>query len=209
MKPEIIIDVDGTRHGSCSGTQVRLILVPSLENDGVIRLYDNAAVGSGCPESVWHNRARSWSVPVSADLDTLAELLADSEDLIREIDSRYLGSEWDGSNHVGRWEDAKAYEASFEEDDMYALIAQCPQYWDAGDYLYPAKREICAEMALGARCKLTGGLSDIVSDLVADCYPETRLDSDETREVLVGWLREMIEEGQYPDLAKELGAMAD
>src|SRR5690348_7086271 len=102
-QPEIVYSIGGWTKVS-GATKVSVIL--DAEGDE-IRVYTFNAIGSGTPMSVWHNRHRMIAtVDVQTVPDALLEALREHEDTIRAIAARYLGTEWDGSNHIGRWSDA-------------------------------------------------------------------------------------------------------
>lgn len=110
--------------------QVQVILDPAKR-----KVYTFGQIGAGTPGPVWHGRHR-----VIASLrpdfvgETLEDVLRGHESDLAAVADAYLGDEWDGSNHVGRWAEDVAdlvlpIEDSVEHGDAVA------RYWDAGDYL--------------------------------------------------------------------------
>lgn len=91
---------------TCSGAgKPRVVLDPG-DGDGPIHVYTWNNVGPGCPAPLYHNVHREiGDVPLAANEDSVLEILRDNEDTIREVAALYLGAEWDGHNHVGRWRD--------------------------------------------------------------------------------------------------------
>lgn len=125
--------LDTAHFGEASGRELQIWLVPSLEGD------------TGRPSFDMHEQIGAHSVPMPGHhgrwiciaairqavtgASLLAALMAIESDLLT-LDAEYLGSEWDGSNQIGRWsEDAR----DFEQDiaiDTDRLIS----YYDAAEY---------------------------------------------------------------------------
>lgn len=125
---KINIDENDETTGSVSGTQVSLYLIPADETrGGVPEVVTFSNVGPGCPEPAWHGRWHCLgSLPVEFCADSLVEVLESQRDKLQQIADAYLGSEWDGHNHRGRWE---------EDVDDITIDLECETYWDAGDWL--------------------------------------------------------------------------
>ena len=83
----------------------------------------------GTPAPAWHNR---WAYVTSYGPNcvgaSILEALQGHEDLARDVAETYLGSEWNGNNNVGRWNEDAAYaqtllqEAVQDADVQYHAI---------------------------------------------------------------------------------------
>lgn len=91
-------------------------------------------VGSGCPESVWHSRCVSFSVPSASVPSELRKVVQSCEDDLASLAGLYEGATWNGNNHVGRWSDQRYMDELVQRIGGY--LAEVPQYWDAGDWLW-------------------------------------------------------------------------
>jgi len=113
---------------SVSGTQVSLYLIPADEtSSGVAKVTTVRNVGPGCPEPAWHSRWHCLgNLSVDFIAESLVEVLESQRDTLEQIAASYLGSEWDGSNHVGRWR---------EWLDGIEIDLECETYWPASDWL--------------------------------------------------------------------------
>jgi hypothetical protein len=148
-------------HGAVSGTQVQLIFTPSAEAGGEWSVCNWANVGAGEPMDVYHRRAlRLCSVPVETVAEFLEEWCREREQIWDELDACYLGSEWNGHNHVGRWSDLQWLDAKMDSIDRDFAM-----YMDASDWLYAdlpqAKRQIL-------ECESLDSLAD---DLISEAEP--------------------------------------
>lgn len=136
MSEKIIFDVGGWP--TASGAQnPRIFLDP--ENG---RVYTFGCIGSGSPAKAYHGIHRTLGqVPVDADPDSVRDLLQAQESKILGIQERYLGTEWDGHNHVGKWEDDDRED--FEEQLDLEGVAT---FWDASDFFYADPDTVLGEL---------------------------------------------------------------
>ena len=123
-------------------TPVRVALDP--HGDGGGRVYVYNMIGGGTPMAVWHNRHLVLGrAPVEAVPEQLEKALRadDAQDAIRALAARWLGDEWDGSNHVGRWRDHEELDTDCQRFER-AFLADVPQYWDAADWFSGNPEEV-------------------------------------------------------------------
>lgn len=108
-----------------SGYRIELYLDPE---NCIVYTFD--CVGAGVPMLAWHRRHR-WicTIPDRAIPESVAEVVTAHVGHLVALCERYLGTEWDGSNHVGRW--AEPYEPSYFDCEP-GLDFAC--YWDPGDW---------------------------------------------------------------------------
>ena len=118
---EFSLDTSGVRH--------YLVLDP--EDDTISAGY---IIGSGVPGSVWHHRAKMFGIPTRAVSSVVREILETNKDLLEEIVTAYRGSDWNGSNWVGSWDDS----ADGAEQKLTDLLDAAPVPWDASDWLWNA-----------------------------------------------------------------------
>lgn len=94
--------------------------------------------GTGTPERVWHNRAVIADLPRGAVGEHVREVVDGDEfrGLVEALFELYQGSEWNGSNHVGRWSGNDEYGSKTHELELMieALFEHVPTYWDASDW---------------------------------------------------------------------------
>jgi hypothetical protein len=130
-------------HGYASGAQTCLYLIPAAESsDGQIEIYMDVQIGSGTPMPAWHRR---WyclgSVGTSCEPESLQNALEQFEDEFREINAAYKGSEWDGSNQIGKWDRDAMEESNWDRIAMSAR-ENCNPYWDASDWFQGSLSDI-------------------------------------------------------------------
>jgi hypothetical protein len=177
---KINIDSDDETHGSCSGTQVSLYLIPADEtSSGAAEVVTFSNVGPGCPEAAWHGRWHCLGSPsVDFVAESLVEVLESQRDKLQRIADAYLGSEWDGNNHRGKWD------KDADIDDV-EIDLECETYWDADDWLggdWPSTdREILAAT----------DLQSLAESYVDNAAGEARLQLDEVLECLQGRAAEL------------------
>jgi hypothetical protein len=94
-----------------------------------------------CPLDVWHKRS-IWILRYSpyTVATTVEDWLSVNTEKLIEIASNYRGSKWDGSNHVGEWDDwdkvmvlAERLQRNFESDVTYIRTYTAMADWVAGD----------------------------------------------------------------------------
>lgn len=126
----IIYDIDNL-HGSMSGTTTALYLIPSEESySGDIEICLWHCVGPGQPMYAYHGRWLYLGSPGTECVpEALIERLSHYEDKFRELDEAYQGTEWDGHNHIGKWD-------NIAEDVSQLLdLEGVAMFWDAADWL--------------------------------------------------------------------------
>lgn len=121
MTNRIEIEVGGWP--DCSGAKATLYLIPGEENGGTPQVYSFGNVGPGVPMPAWNRRHLSLgTVPLDTKPESLRDWLLEQEESLLALSALYLGSEWDGSNEVGRWhEDAQDAAYAFNEELQAAL----------------------------------------------------------------------------------------
>jgi|GEM_PF-1500036 len=140
-----------------SGGTASLVVTPAAENGGEIGLHIfEEGGGNSWPARVHHGRAIMVGELAGTDGAAVEEILRAHEDLLRAIDSAYLGTRWDGSNHVGVWkpgdiEGETADDAPAEQ--LREALAEAASYWDAENWLSAdlsdVARKLYAELAEG------------------------------------------------------------
>jgi len=75
------------------------------------------------PEPAWHHRHLALGpVPLDTNADSLKAWLVGQGETLDSISALYQGSEWNGSNEVGRWhDDAQDAAYAFGEELQEAL----------------------------------------------------------------------------------------
>ena len=187
MKLNIDIDKAAETRGSCSGTIAHLYLIPSDESvagEGEAKICVWSNVGSGVPEPAYHCRWLSLG-PVNTEFcaASLVAVLRDQAETLCQMADCYLGSEWDGHNHVGRWRDQEWLE-SLTQDPTYGLRLECATYCSASDWFTDVGSDLVAEI------KNADDLDDwaegIVETAASDC--EVILDAEDVRD----WAEEQL-----------------
>jgi hypothetical protein len=127
-----------------------LYLIPAGESSsGRPEITSHSGVGNiGTPMPAWHGRwASIGSYGPDVQGESVLAALRELEPLLLAASDAYLGSEWDGSNHVGRWEvetDEDGIALGCEATDaLYLAWEQAAESlvtaWDAGDWYAPAR----------------------------------------------------------------------
>ena len=149
-------------------------------------------VGSNSsPMDAFHNidlllmRVHNGSIAssVQAAIENISENIGSVIDL-------YLGTEWDGSNHVGRWDEGLCDELECLQEKLSLTPAAC--YWDASEWFGPVVDDLKAEWK-------SGKTADQIIDgqnLGDDC------DGEVDRDEAIAWLNGMIGEWSA-DLSSE------
>jgi len=172
-------DLDTAHFDHTSGRCIRLFLIPAEESKNglpTVTAFDH--VGAGCPEPAWHGR---WAAIGSIGPQIVGEsVLRTLEILIDDllaVAERYLGSEWDGNNHVGRW---RGQEAGMELDRWEDERADWQCYWDAGDYYGQAClrwEDLCEQTKVDPERALTAKWEDAVDAVAATLAADEEDDS--------------------------------
>lgn len=115
----------------------------------------NGEIGNAVPARVWHGHTRRWTIPALKARAANA-LLDEIEPLAQRVCDGY-SSEWDGSNHVARFDDDAA--AALEE--IHALCdgadsEDAVSVWDAADWYAGIGSRDTQRAALG----ITGATTD-------------------------------------------------
>lgn len=127
---------------------------------------------SGSPEPAWHGRWYGLGSPGTEYVaESLVEYLQGHEDELRRISAAYLGSEWDGSNHRGRWADHIGDEAQWFD------MANVASYWDACDWF----QDLDADSLLIDYSTLTDAVAGEIDNARSE---STYLEPDEVESVL-------------------------
>lgn len=194
---KINYDITETR-GSISGTQTTLYLCPGADTkDGIPEVYLWSNVGSGCPEPAYNRRWISLGSPGTAYVaDALIAKLRGVEDHLLTIDAAYIGTEWDGHNHVGRWEDAIDGNLQAVRD----AIADVQTYWDADDWFSPINAsQLNLELA---------SITEIAEAEIASAAGDAALDLDDCRKAIRRMIQRAAEEETDEDNAELLATYA-
>jgi hypothetical protein len=135
-----IAELDGRSYEyPISGYQIELYLDPETPE---VYLFEH--VGAGVPMAAWHRRHR-WvcSIPDHAIPASVVEVLETYVGHLVALVEAYEGSEWDGSNYVGRWSDM----AELDPDCWGRWEFSC--YWDPYLWFEGSDREILELAAQG------------------------------------------------------------
>lgn len=157
------------------------------------RVWTEGHVGTAAtPFSVWHHRAVE--LPVGAEPCTVGEdlqrFLTGIEDLLLALVECYQGSEWDGSNHIGQWDDERQVEL-LEQIRDEAGQAHIAAYWAAGDWLiHTTPQEIAAH------AKAAGGARALAERWAREAIPEAYLDVDDLEQAIEQAIEERRENGR-------------
>jgi hypothetical protein len=205
------IKIDVTGWSTISGSRVGLAIDP-VER----RIYDYYTIGAGTPVHIWHNRHMGLgaNIPTSTVPESLAEFLAAESEAVEAIIDGFIESEWDGSNHIGRWTQEARDEAGALSDRISQALSsnEIATYWDAGDYFLDAMS--------------AAGLLDEVGEQTFDEYIEAQvaegvangchLDPDDVRTTLTDaftdaletYDEEIAEDGESEELTEAQAATA-
>lgn len=153
---------------------------------------------SSCPAAVWNNRHASLGVVNGAvSPEWLRDYLSDSESL-PVICAGYLGDEWDGHNHIGRWtegaqEAIEGFQHALHDACMYA-----PKVWSADDWIC-GDVETCKRDAIAV-----GGVAKWAAQEASSA--DAVLDAGDLAEVMSSLLREDMKEAQerHGEIEEEL-----
>lgn len=170
-------------HGSVSGTQVSLYLIPGAENDdGQPQVFTWDCVGSGQPMPAFQGRwLRLGNISANCVAESLEQYLREHEDELLQIESRYKGSRWDGSNQIGEWDDDCSL---FEMCDELVGGIEVDQYCDAGDWFTGGGVSLESFDAFES----VREWAEAQVDEAAGCTPAAVLDVDEVEDYGRNWL---------------------
>ena len=181
---KISIDRDEIFADRPSGMRHSLYLDPEAREVSTF-----SVVGSGQPIAAFHGRALMISIPVGVRGSDLADWLEGERDAIGEIFADYLGSEWNGNNHVGRWRVPGDYCDMPDHVDAVCKLelslgeAELPTLWPAGDYL-AAGDYTDRELEL---LTTPEGREELAEELIAGADHSVVLDRDDLIEYLTDY----------------------
>jgi len=169
-----------------SGARNFLLIDPE---DRSIGTWSN--VGFGVPRSVFNGRAIMMRLPEPYVPEMIEEYILGNLETFDDIFSTYQGAEWDGNNHVGRWENPESLaelEHEIEED-----LLELPTYWDAadwlsGDYSGVIRNAISAD-----------SIDDAVNAEMDFAAGNAYLEESEVKATIRLWLAECLGDDQYED----------
>lgn len=158
--------------------------------DRTVSVY--RAIGNGVPSSVWHSRSRLVALGADVELEGVEVVLRAHEGLIAELFALYAGTEWDGSNHVGGWSDQDRVNEIVEAlNDAIGREGAVRSYWDAGDWMSPAKPDVMTALRSALRERADGDLDaaieSVASDEVDAASDEALIDHDDAVRELTRW----------------------
>lgn len=180
--------------------------------DGELRADWNAEIGNAVPFSVWHNRKLRWAIPALRS-SAADELLERIEPLAERILAGYR-SEWDGSNHVGRFtQDAdEATEAVADVcNQAFADDIGRVQVWEASAWYEGTGGVEAQAEELGITATTSDeALEAIGKRELATALAEHEVDALEGLEEHLAWVREELREAaefeiEFGQLAAEFG----
>lgn len=179
----IIYDIDNL-HGSMGGTTTALYLIPSEESrSGDIEICLWCCVGPGQPMYAYHGRWLYLGSPGTECVpESLIERLSQYEDKFREIDEAYQGTEWDGHNHIGKWDDIA------EDVNQLLDFESVAMFWDAADWLGADWSRVEADLET---CQ---SIEQLAQDYAEEAQGDAVLDTDDLENVLRQRRDSLIEE---------------
>lgn len=186
--------------GGSSDTQWRygLYLDPEARRVGHWEMY-----GSGTPERVWNSRAVIADLPFGAVGEQVEEIVRSDElrDLVAALFDLYEGSEWNGSNHIGRWTQQDEYCDVKQEliEKIEGLFEHVATYWSASEWMSQVWGQSEAD-SVRARLQDSETLEEIAADMVNDALINHAHISQDDMEAT---LRDLLE--QYPVQCIECG----
>jgi hypothetical protein len=140
-----------TGRAAREGIGERCVLVLDPERRAV---YPFTTIGSGWPTNVFHGRAIALNVPAAADLASVEQVLRSRDGALAELLDAYVGTRWDGCNHVGVW--SGEFDARRErEEALEEALKDAARVWPASDWLRPVWADVVRE----ARQRLDAGES--------------------------------------------------
>ena len=154
-------------HATDTSWRFRLYLDPEARRVSHYEQY-----GSGTPERAWKGRALLADLPFGAVGSAVREIVEGDEfrALVTALFGLYRGAEWDGSDHVGRWDGVTEYDSQVDVgvQAVEALFQAVPTYWAAGDWVSGGQWD--ESEADNVRKRMADGetLDDIANDMVAD-----------------------------------------
>jgi len=166
--------------------------VPATDDDPP-RVVTHAGVGNiGIPEPAFCGRWR-WlcRLPKKAVGTTVVEALEDATDELLALAGTYAGSEWDGSNLVGRWSDGEPWDrdafelgvATYDTADSYLSSGSWEEWCDWHD--------VKPDMASEGVQALAKEIAEQARD--ADSYVDEDELADELESMRAAWADEQSE----------------
>ena len=173
-------------------------LIPSLETGAEPEITTHEGIGNlGTPMPAWHNLWHYLGrLPAACVGDSALAMLEDLEDTILQIDKAYLGSEWDGSNHVGKWDLNEDFDYHLEQKWTEAA-AEVAQYWLAGDWYVNDGRtwvDYAAEMGLDPEIVKGRDWENKVSEASAEFEAEQDQAVTGTYEYMLGLIEDYLDQ---------------
>ncbi len=152
-----------------SGYRIEVYLNPETHE-----VYTFDFVGAGVPIAAWHRR-HVWvcTVPDRAIPESVVEVLSNQVGYLAAVCDQYLGSEWDGNNHVGKWAEAP-------EDPGPPFEFAC--YWDPAIWFEDSQGEILTMAAAG----------HAPTDILAKLYLGDQYNGEVEREAALSYVTELV-----------------
>jgi hypothetical protein len=140
-------------------------------------------VGAGIPRAAYHNIwVEVFTAPADAIPQSVVEnLLAIEDQLIYDCQHNWLGTEWNGFNHVGLWKEKPNY--------PWAYNFEIACFWDPADWFEPVLGDLKTKWQKGINAT-----SIVDSEDLGNIY-----DGMVDREEAIQWLENMIEEWEEED----------
>lgn len=204
-------ELDTGHHDLHSGYKKALYLAPAEEtDDGRPEIRIHTGVGNvGTPMPAFHSR---WAPVISYGPmvvgSSVVEFLESIADQLVELSEKYEGSEWDGSNHVGSWNETRDEMLSRTQEWNEAKSSHLEKYWDAGDYFGPAGEgwpELCEEADINPAVIFQGQHVEDVAEQIAERIEphldhEVRGTADYAERCAEEWIDEVAEDAiEYLD----------
>jgi len=162
-------ELDTEAYSQTGGWKIELYLVPSKEtDDGAPKVVEFQRNGPGTPAPAYHRRWRHiTTVPAKTVGESVLRWLQSVEDVLLALDEHYLGSEWDGHNHIGKWnwgpddDEDLAFESALDPRDAFE------HYWEAGDWFVDRNswEDFCREFKMDPESALSEAWREVVAEL--------------------------------------------
>ena len=102
------------------------------------------SIGPATPIKVFHNKATSFIIPNLVTTEALKDFIESHAELFHAVLDTFVGVEWDGNNHVGKWEETPFEEAS---SALQAALDghSFETYWAADEWFQSDPLMVCAD----------------------------------------------------------------